>query len=71
MKEGGTLIERHAGERRRMRERERASGRQRRRRGTGYFEPLCVKGDAAGRRTTEGETIINLSGLEQHSEEIL
>lgn len=69
MKEGGTLIERHAGERWRMRER--ASGRQRRRRGTGYFEPLCVKGDAAGRKTTEGETIINLSGLEQHSEEIL
>lgn len=67
MKEGGTLIERHAGERRRMR----ASGRQRRRRGTGYFEPLCVKGDAAGRKTTEGETIINLSGLEQHLEEIL
>lgn len=70
MKEGGTLIERHAGERRRMRERE-SEWKAEEERGTGYFEPLCVKGDAAGRKTTEGETIINLSALEQHSEEIL
>lgn len=41
MKEGGTLIERHAGERRRMRERERASGRQRRSEGRVTLN-LCV-----------------------------
>lgn len=40
-------------------------------RGTGYFEPLCVNGDAAGRKTTEGERILNLSGPEQHLEETL
>lgn len=39
MKEGGTLIERHAGERRRMRER--ASGRQRRSEGRVTLN-LCV-----------------------------
>lgn len=40
MKEGGTLIERHAGERRRMRARE-SEWKAEEERGTGYFE-LCV-----------------------------